>query len=310
MSVQSSVVTDDHIFLSGRPPLSEYIGFVMNLTVDGAAADRAQLAHDWRSANDRVKELELAEAGVADNGIVDALNAELKPLATTVLEHPAVQQSYALMPVSIGVIDLDQLVVYQKAINLGQIARIKERLGADPSQEDVFRLCFPIERTSDPEIGAQEVNGGYTFVSPSNDFRPLGYQLLPPPAVAGFSRGGVPTAYIALAVGYSINLLSAALIEGRLVLMNGSHRAYALRDLGVTRVPCIVQEISRRDEVEILGVHELNQRPDAYLTAPRPPMLRDYFDPALRIVAPVARKDRHVRVAISWNELDLPAPPR
>ena len=43
---QVSVVVDDHIFLSGRPPLSEYLGFVMGQTVDGAAADRTAFGGD------------------------------------------------------------------------------------------------------------------------------------------------------------------------------------------------------------------------------------------------------------------------
>jgi hypothetical protein len=215
------------------------------------------------------------------------------------------------MPVSIGIVELDKLVVYQKAVNLGQIARIKERLGDAPSEEAIFGTCFPLDRALDPPFGYQEGADGWTFVSPSNDFRYLGARLLPPAAVSGFMGSpGEPVAMMVLAVGYSVNALAAARIEGRLVLTNGSHRAYALRDLGITHVPCLIQDVSRREELELLGVQELIATPDAYLAAPRPPMLKDYFDPALRIVAPVPRKDRHVQVAFRPNALDLPAPPR
>src|SRR2546430_11202463 len=38
-----------------------------------------------------------------------------------------------------------------------------------------------------------------------------------------------------------------------LILNNGSHRAYALRELGITRVPCIVQHVSCREELNVLA---------------------------------------------------------
>jgi hypothetical protein len=227
-----------------------------------------------------------------------------------VLDNPALQQSYALMPISIGIVELDRLVVYQKAINLAQITRITERIGGSPSDETVFEICFPVATRLDPPFGAQAAGNGWTFVSPSNDFRFLGAQLLPPEAVTGFDVGGVPVAIMVMAVGYGINVVAAAHIEGRLILTNGSHRAYALREAGVTHIPCLVQEVSRREEIEVLGVPELDAHPDSYLLAARPPLIKDYFDPALRIVARVPPKDRHVQVAVSQNPIDLPAPPR
>jgi hypothetical protein len=85
-------------------------------------------------------------------------------------------------------------------------------------------------------------------------------------------------------VGYSVNLLHLAHIENRLILMNGSHRAYALRESGIYRAPSLILELTRRDELDLVGPAELKDRPDAYLTAPRPPLLKDYFDPLLRKV--------------------------
>ncbi len=46
------------------------------------------------------------------------------------------QRSFALVPVSIAMVELDRLVVYQKAINVSHVARILARLGATPSDED------------------------------------------------------------------------------------------------------------------------------------------------------------------------------
>jgi hypothetical protein len=310
LSVPQQQLVDDHIFLTGRPPLTEYLGFVMSNTVDGANIDRAALAHGWRVANDHVTELEITEAGFADDVLVAAPPESLAPLAEAVLGNPAIQRSYALMPISIGIVELDRLVVHQKAIDLGQIERLDPLIGNSPTEEDIFRICFPIDRSLDPPFVEQQRGNGCTFLSPSNDFRYLDATLVHPSAVSGIDVPGAPVAMIVVAVGYGINVFAAARIEGRLVLTNGSHRAYALRNAGITHVPCLIQEVTRRDELEIIGVQELLTRPDAYLTAPRPALLKDYFDPELRIVASVPRKDRHVQVGINPAAMELPAPPR
>ena len=102
------------------------------------------------------------------------------------------------------------------------------------------------------------------------------------------------------------NLLNVVSAEGRLVLNNGSHRAYFLRELGITHAPCVIQRVTRRDELEFIG-SELQQNPDRYLKAPRPPILKDYFDPALRKVVAVTKKNRSVRVQFGYEQMDVPA---
>ena len=114
-------------------------------------------------------------------------------------------------------------------------------------------------------------------------------------------------AALALIVGYGSNFLNVAHVENRLVLGNGSHRAYALRDSGITHAPCIVQTISRREEIEVLGLGDLQQNADMHLKNPRPPLLKDYFDPALSKIVPVARKQRALQVSFGVQQIEIPA---
>ena len=114
-------------------------------------------------------------------------------------------------------------------------------------------------------------------------------------------------ALVGLFVGYGSNFLNAIHAENRLILGNGSHRAFALRDLGITHVPCVIQRVSRRDELELVGSGDVQQNPDRYLKAARPPLLKDYFDPALRKIIPVVRKHRIVRVSFGYEQGDIPA---
>jgi len=89
-----------------------------------------------------------------------------------------------------------------------------------------------------------------------------------PDQLSGFVSSGRPFAYIVLGIGYASNYLNALQVDGRLILNNGSHRAYALRDIGLTHVPCLVQRISRRDEMDLVASGDVQNNPDRYLKAP------------------------------------------
>src|SRR5258706_520228 len=145
------------------------------------------------------------------------------------------------------------------------------------------------------------------LVSTSTDFRFLEAQIIQPQKVPSWDSTGRPMAILGIAIGYGSNFLNVLHVENRLVLANGSHRAYALRDLGITEIPCLVQRVTRRDELELVASGDLASTPDRYLKSTRPPMLRDYFDPALRKIVPVYRKNRVTRIQFGVEQTDMPA---
>jgi hypothetical protein len=101
--------------------------------------------------------------------------------------------------------------------------------------------------------------------------------------------------------------MNAIYAEKRLILNNGSHRAFALRQMGVTHVPCIVQHVASRDELEVIASSSVRRNPDLYLKHVRPPMLKDYFNPQLRMVMPVHRRLRQVTIRFEVEEDFVPA---
>ena len=91
------------------------------------------------------------------------------------------------------------------------------------------------------------------------------------------------------------------------MLNNGSHRAFALREMGITHVPCLIQHVSRREELSVIASGDFNTAPDVYLKDARPPMLKDYFDSKLRKLVRVSRTLRQVKVGFGVEQLDVPA---
>ena len=287
--------------------MGEFLGFVKAQTVGGNTQDLSELPNRWRSANDHIHELEIREAGIADSPPVLLLPPELESLRSKVLEDPIYRRSFQVVPSEIALIELDRLVVFQKCINLEYVARLKRSLGEQPAQEAVFRFCLPFDHPQPPVRGMQIAQNAFMLASPSSDLRLLEVTQLSATQVSGYASQAPVSGIVALVVGFGSNFLNAIHAEGRLVLHNGSHRAFALRDLGVTHVPCIVQRVSRRDELEVVAPGDLSAKPDYYLKDPRPPLLKDYFDPALRSILRVPRKHRQVKVMFGVESIDVPA---
>lgn len=302
-----AIPTDDHVFLLGRPPIGEFLGFIRNMAVDGQNADQGALTQEWRSANDHLKILEQNESGIADNVPHLALPANLVPLTDQLMADPVYQKAFSLVPATAASVELDRLVVFQKFINLGFVTSLKASLPAPPGEQDVARLAFGLDRPIPQVRFMQQAQNVYSAISPSNDFRFLEAKVVAPEQIAGLNSSGRPLACIVLQIGFGSNFLNALEIEGRLVLNNGSHRAYALRDMGLTHAPCIVQHVTRREELDLIATGDVQANPDRYLKVPRPPLLRDYFDPQLRKVVSVPRKNRLVRVQYGVEQSDVPA---
>jgi hypothetical protein len=298
--------SDEHVFLLGRPPLSEFLNYVRLYALGGQTANQGDLVREWGAANRHVLDLEVSQAAIANDVPLPDVPATLSQFAAQLQADPVFVSAYQVLPTRIAYVELDRLIVYQKQIDLSYVSSIQARLGTTPTQEDVFRCCLPVRPTLEPVQMMQTAGNSFTFVSASNDFRFLGAPILQPSQIVGQPLGGHLIGALALLVGYGANHLVVARAEGRAILGNGSHRAYALRDLGITHVPCVVQEVGNREELELLGYGDLAPNAAKYLTAPRPPMLRDYFDANLRKLLPVVRKRRQVKLSIAVEAADVP----
>lgn len=304
---QMSPAGEEHVFLAGRPPMAEYLGAVSSANA-GQPVDLAPLAEEWRIANDRVRELERTEVGAADSVQLAPLPEGLRELVAAVLSDERFKRIYGVIPSDIGWIELDRLVVFQKHINLNYVARLQARIQADQSPEAIFRLCLPFDQEPPATVVDRLGDTGFAAVSASNDLRVTDVVKLSAEQIQGYVPAGSVAAVVGMVIGYTLNHLSVVAAEGRFILANGSHRAYALRDLGVTHVLCVVRHLSRREELPMFfGDGDVTRSADAFLKDPRPPLLRDYFDERLRTVIRMPVRNRQVRVQFAKEEIDVPA---
>ena len=306
-SDEAARVVHECVYLTGRPPLSDFRHFMTVVAENGHRADEGPLIEEWRAAAAHIAELRRQEAGIADNPRIEPLPRRLEALRDRVLEDPIFRHAFPVVPTDIGLVELDQLVVWQKWVDRGHLDLLKQRLGPSPSDEDIFKMCLPFEHPKPPMKWMQTHKDSFVLVSPSNDLRFLDSVVLDPSQVVGRSPTGAEAAIIGLVVGFGSNFLNAVHAENRLVLVNGTHRAYSLRSMGVTHAPCIIQHVSTRDELQAAATSDLKANPDLYLRHPRPSMFRDYFNPKLSKIVPVLRRLRQVTVKFTVDASDFPS---
>jgi hypothetical protein len=296
-------ILDDYIYLRGYPSMDDFISFVKSN--DNEKSDSRGLAEEWRKANDYVRSLEVTEAGFANNTTITPLPESLFGLRDQVLADPVVQRTFDIVEIDVGIVELRQLSVFQKHVNFSYVRDLQTKINQHTSQEDIFK--FSLLEPPQPIVKFSKVaQNGYVFVSPSNDLRFLGSLMLEPHQVTGHQLPGRAAGVIGLVAGPGANCLAVTSFEGRLILNNGTHRAAALLASGITHAPAIIQHCTRAEEVEALFSSGTYEKIKTYLNLPRPPMFKDYFDPALARALKMPRKLTQVKLTFGWESIEIP----
>jgi hypothetical protein len=147
-----------------------------------------------------------------------------------------VHYGFNTVPTEVAIVELDRMVVYQEHIDMTHARRLEQKLGARPGRTELFRTCLPYDHPQPPVKWSRAGHGKFVFLSPSNDLRFLGPMGLHPGALKD-APGGNLVGVVRISVGFGWNFMNAIYAEQRLILNNGGHRAFALRQVGVTHAP-------------------------------------------------------------------------
>ena len=282
----------------GPRHLASHLQFAEDCAVaaGGAPPDLAAIAQAWRSAAAVYRELEVSEAGAADDPHIEPLPRAMAAHVAELVALPAFRNTFDTVPVAFGMVELDTLVVSQYSLTQATVARLRERHAARLSKRQLAALCLPLAPPDADFRLAYRSRREFAFVSGAHDMRFLSATLVDPAHIEGLAVPGHAKAVVALAVGFSSNVLNAVRLGNRLVLNNGHHRAYALRALGLTHVPCVIQVCASYAELRLAATSEIYDNSDLYFESPRPPLLRDFDRPELTQTLASAAQRRQLRV--------------
>jgi hypothetical protein len=124
----------------------------------------------------------------------------------------------------------------------------------------------------------------------------------------GYDAAGAVAGAVGVVVGFSSNCMNVIRDEdnGRLVLNNGYHRACALLELGISHAPCVVQTVTRRDELDLAARTIVAMDPGYFFNGKRPPLLKDFADPRIAKNVAVRKLSRFIEVQIEVREYFAP----
>jgi hypothetical protein len=296
------------VWLLGQPPLTRYLDFVKGFGVEGSRGDRARLVREWCAANDYYDELEEREAGIADALECQPLPDLMRAQADRLMDAPRFRRTFDSLPTRIEMVRLDRLVICQNHVNRDFVDRLKERLGPSPTPNALFDFCQPSEDRWPPVQMREHGFRHYSFRSDSADLRLHDATLLNPDQLQGHDSGGTVSGAVGVVVGFSSNCLNAIHDDdnGRLLLNNGYHRACALLELGITHAPCVVQTVTRRDELDLTAKAIVARDPGYFFNGKRPPLLKDYLDPRICKTFPIRKVSRIIEVHVEVREFFAP----
>ena len=264
----------------------------------GTPPDRSHLSERWRDASREYQRLTSQEAGAADGIDIRPMPKSMSKHLAQLVALPGVRRTFDTVPVAFGLVELDKLVISQFSMTQAVIDRIVEDHPLPMSPRRLAELCLPVNPTAASFRLASRSDREFTFVADAHDMRFLDAQVLDPVDVKQAEVMGHPKAVVALSVGFSANLLNAVRLNGRVALNNGHHRALALRRLGFTHAPCLIQPCASDDDLGQAATRELCNNADLYFHSPRPPLLRDFDNPRLTVSVKTPRMRRVVTLKV------------
>lgn len=200
------------------------------------------------------------------------------------------------------------MVVWQRTVNLTSCERLKGMIGPELTVEQLIRVATGGVDDQRPALHIVPHDGNtFSFSSPSNDLRALAITPVLPEQITGRRPTGHIGGVLGIFVGYGSNLITAVHMRNRLVLLNGTHRAYTLRTLGATHVPCLIEEASSMEDLDLLGSADFKQDAERLLMSPRPPLFKDYFDERLFKVFEGPRRNLVLRVEVKVQQTSIPS---
>jgi len=295
------------LFLHGACTLPEVRHFINTWCHPDDRKALENIESPWKGASEYFRNLAVTEKNISESVEIRDVSQSLRPKIDGIEENLLFKRTFSQLPHEIKLVEIEKIITCQRVVNLDYIGELKGRFPPGLDEEAVFDICMnPVSPVSLPQP-VQTEEGSFVFSDVNPNFRFLGGfpKGITKEDVDASLDGGLPVASVVLLFGYDYGAVNAYRIRKRLILNNGCHRLYALRSLGVTHAPVVIQHI---DNPDLEFPPYFQKLPREYLIEhPRPAMMRGFFDS--RLTARLRMKNRVSNVRISWAADRVYSPP-
>lgn len=305
---------DRKLYLLGFMPQQEVGGLVLGEL--GESQDLDRIKRLWLPRVNAANQLrQIDERILDDDGMRDAvreLDRDLAPKVEAIEEKLQQYPFWRTNRHSVRLVRLDDLTILQNVVNVDRAALLAKHVAPDVDVSSLLDYSFDFDREPAPIHHKLIGNGTHLFTSPNHDVRLGNIEVRTVPRYRSADVrdvGETPALVIPIMEGdpfiYCVRTYSnAEFPDGTvkrvwfLTLQNGVHRAYALRARGIEYMPMLIIDPETADETRLL-MGNWSQERLQQAASPRPPLLKDFFNPALIETFEVRRSLLCVRVAIT-----------
>ena len=286
-----------HLYLFAAYTKKQVSDLVKNKCVDEESSNFTETIQSWQQATESLRQIEKEESGIVDKCETFDINSGL---IEAIKLNPAITNTFSKHVLDFKMVEIDSLIAVQRNISLDYVDELAKKIPKNPSEDDLLKFCLIPEQQVPLPKPTRKNSKSWYFSSPSNDFRFLGGYLkkeLTKQDIQLTKVGGYPTHAFMLFVGYGAVCMNAFSVDGRMILSNGFHRAYALKRKGVKKIPLLIKKISNSDlefPDEVKGFKR-----NYLLKHPRPILVKDFFNDDL--VHIFKRKSSTTVVHVNWN---------
>jgi hypothetical protein len=246
----------------------------------------------WRTAEIRRKSLPTVPAGAAL-----PIPDDLQHLAQEVRRRKTYQRHYeSQADYQFCTVPIESLISPQWYIDLDYVDELKARLGTAPSTVSAFRFAFVEGQINAPLVTANQVQ----FTSPGLDL------FVDATPIVQIAEDGSFT--ITVLAGSRPNYIQVALLDGRLILVNGVHKVCALYALGLKTCFCALRVVARLEETG-LNLQATSLYRDEVFKTTRPALVTDFMDSNIAVPLRMRSMYQVMQVAINVGQIRVPALP-
>ncbi len=295
--------SNEILILSGGFSLATFVNFVKKRSSSENSIKEATLLPIWRQARREHDALKTSESTLAEHGELLPLSRSMASMARKATKQPIFQRSYSSIPVGFGLVEIDALIALQNHVDLTHTKELSDRLGSKPTDKDIFDFCVPTTDYKPKLTIHKSGTDRYVIQAESEDLRYLGSQIIDPNGKIDVESDGDVARVIGLLIGYGSPCINVVRHGTRMVLNNGYHRTYALRQLGFKYIPCVIQAIDHPEELAFAGGSELIEDYVDLFQNMRPPLFKDFFNQALTYRIDALRSKTQIQISIDVDSV-------
>lgn len=290
MKTEEDLVSE-RIYLFGFMPLGEAGGVLVGEL--GLKFDAAEMRKRWLPKTAAASLLANTDPYVVDHTNLSRAIKDLGPENQEKLQqiesHLKNNPFFRVIPHTIKLVEIDKLIALQSHINLDRVEGFAQIVKKDSTMSELIDFCLAPRKTISKLEVSMVAQNSYLFCSDNEDVRMANPEIKELPkyddpvseekcqALVLKVICGDPFIYALKTYSQMPNQFGIVVNRYQLTLQNGFHRAYLLRSLGFTHIPCIVIEPASSNETQLLtGNWPPEKLQQAFM--PRPPLIKDFFN--------------------------------